>query len=203
MQMAPRDDLEREYEQLTPKQKAIVDARVAHLEVPKTHISRDYAPQTYNEEYAESEQDKEDEFNNSYVTQILNGRNNELIPEIVEYLQDIEQNQRSEGTMQTTGDPFSANPNMDDTDQSWQTWDDRPNKEAAQSASEATQAVAEQDNGSDQPIQLRAPVAARIEDDAVHVLFDKQYFQKLLEGQSLPPELHKQLMEDILSERLA
>jgi len=199
MQMAPRDDLEREYDNLTAKQQAIVDARVEHPNVPKTHISREYAPQIYNDKYADNDEDTIDEMNNSYVTQVLNGQNNELVPDIIRYKQDIKRNQRQEGTVSTQGDPFSALP--DDDGEGWQTWDERPNKQA-QERQESQQADSQGEGESHSQITLRAPVAAQVDDDAVHVLMDKQYFKSLLEGQSLPPELHKQLMSDLLSERL-
>jgi len=198
MAMAPRTDLEQEYDNLTDRQKAIVDARVEHPDCPKTHISRDYAPEIYNRDYAESETDHINEMNNSWVTQVLNGKSNEIIPEIVEYKQDIKQNQRREGEMTTTGDPFSADPNMDD-DNSWQTWDERPTKQAQQQNTQQEPATDASEHAQE-PIELRAHVAAQIEDETVHVVFDRQYFQSLLEGQALPPELHKQLMTEVLSE---
>lgn len=187
--MTPRDDLDRAYQQLTDMQKAVVDARVANPDVPKTHISRDHAPKIYNEEYADSEADHKDEFNNSHVTQMLNGNTNELIPEIIEYRQDIAHNQRSEGTMTTEGDPFTADPNMDDSE-GWQTWDERPNKAAAQS---------DNPTDSDQAdlVQSAVTTQPRIQvgdtGDGVVLKIDYSYLQELLEAQTLPPELNKEL----------
>jgi len=210
MQMAPRDDLEAQFADLTDRQKAIVEAWAEHPEATNCNIADTHAPRIYNEEYADSDDDHIKEMNESYVSQFSN---KDGINELIKYKQDIVQNQRFEGNATTEGDPFSADPNMQtQREAGYQTWDERPNNQAAQrSEPQQTRQQAEQqtDTAHDhipvdsQQIELRAPVAAQIHEDRVTVHFDKQYFQSLLEGQALPPELHRQLIEDVLSVQLA
>jgi len=202
--MAPRTDLEQAYDNLTDRQKAIVDARVAHPDVPKTHISRDYAPEIYNRDYADSEDDHKDEFNNSHVNQLLNGNEKAIIPEIIKYRQELKENQRSEGTMTTEGDPFSADPNMGDESEPWQTWDDRPNKSAAKaSESDGGDAQAQQTQLVSQGNKAAPRLAVADSGDGVVLKLDYEYVRELLEKHELPPEMQRQVMGVVFNKALA
>jgi len=201
--MAPREDLDAAYRNLTPMQQAVVDARVEHPNVPKTHISRDYAPKIYNEHYAEDESEHKDEFNNSHVNQLLNGNEKAIFPEIIEYRRELKENQRQEGTMTTEGDPFSADPNID-SDDSWQTWDERPNKTAAQtSASESDggdgDAQAQQTELVSQANQAAPRLAVADSGDGVVLKLDYEYVRELLESHELPADVEHRLMGVVFS----
>ena len=93
---------------------------------------------------------------------------------------EINENQREEGSMTTTGDPFSANPNLQQESNTVQGIKDRPVK-STQESPDATDAVhvEEAENG-------------------FHLYFDKHYLMELLESQELPPELHKRLVEEVI-----
>jgi len=198
--MAPREDLDAAYRNLTPMQKAVVDARVEHPNVPKTEISRNFAPKIYNEHYVDSKDEHKDEFNNSHVTQMLNGNTKEIIPEIITYRQELKENQRSEGTMTTEGDPFSADPNMGDESESWQTWDDRPNKSAAKaSESDGGDAQAQQTELVSQGNKAAPRLAVADSGDGVVLKLDYEYVRELLESHELPADVEHRLMGVVFS----
>lgn len=196
----PRDDLDERFRNLTDKQQAIVLVRVEHPDVPKTHISRDYAPEIYNERFVDSEDDTIDEMNNSYVTQVLNDESKQ---EIIKHKQEIKENERQEGELTTTGNPFTAGP--DDQPQGFQSIQDRPVKQTGSGERDTTDSQTNTQQA--EQTQMQSPAGVRVgqADQGVWVLFDERYLQQLLENQDieLPQELHERLVQALLDKAFA
>jgi len=182
MQVSPRPELDSRYDNLTPKQKAIVDARVQNPDATNRDIAHSIAPEIYNEKYKKQSEEPVDQLNESYTSQF---QNKDEIKELLDYKQELKDNQRTEGTMQTTGDPFSADPSMEQS-QAWQSITERPVQQ-----SQSTEPA----KGS---YQFQAPVIVEQQDDRWTVEFEPEYFQHLLSSQRLPPELHQELVEAVI-----
>jgi hypothetical protein len=185
MQVSPRPELDQRYQQLKPLQKAIVDARVENPDATNRKIAWEFAPKLYNERHKDESDEPKEEANESYTSQFLNDPD---IEELVQYKQDIQDNQRETGSMQTTGDPFSADPNMPEQKSGWQSVKERPVKQT-------------QDPEPTETYQFQAPVQVEIQDDRYRVDFEKEYFMHLLSSKRLPPELHQELVEAVLEEK--
>jgi len=174
MASQPRDDLERQYKNLTEKQQAVIDAHAEN-------------PNETNRRKAEIAGEKiGDSVNESYCSQVLNSK----YPELATYREEIVQNERSEGEMTTEGDPFSAIP---DESSGFQSIQDRPVK-ATQESAESTQ---ESQNA---PTAPRKAVQIKHQDDGLLVWFDERYLRELLESQELPPQLHQRLVDAVLAQ---
>lgn len=175
MASQPRDDLERQYKDLTEKQQAVIDAHAEN-------------PNETNRRKAEIAGEKiNDSVNESYCSQVLNSK----YPELATYREEIVQNERSEGEMTTEGDPFSAIPNESGGFQSIQ---DRPTKETQASADDGPQ------EPTTAPTAPRKAVQIKQEDDGLLVWFDERYLRELLESQELPPQLHQRLVDAVLAQ---
>jgi len=173
MASQPRDDLERQYKNLTEKQQAVIDAHAEN-------------PNETNRRKAEIAGEKiGDSVNESYCSQVLNSK----YPELATYREEIVQNERSEGEMTTEGDPFSAIP---DESGGFQSIQDRPVK--------ATQESAESSPDTTAPTAPRKAVQIKQEDDGLLVWFDERYLRELLESQELPPQLHQRLVDAVLAQ---
>lgn len=183
MQVSPRPDLEQEYQGLTPQQKAIVDAKVDYPDATNRAIAHEHGPAKLK---AQDNNKQKDKFNESYVSQFCN---NEDYDELIQYKQNIKQNQRSEGSIETTGDPFSANPNMPDGQSGWQSVKDRPVKQT-------------QPEQPTETYQFQAPIRVEQKENSWAVEFEPEYFQHLLSSKRLPPELHEELVEAVIAEKM-
>jgi hypothetical protein len=174
MASQPRDDLEQQYNNLTEKQQAVIDA---HSENPNET----------NRRKAEIAGEKiGDSVNESYCSQVLNSK----YPELANYREEIVQNERSEGEMTTEGDPFSAIP---DESGGFQSIQDRPVTETQQDDSSSQVSASA-------PTAPRKAVQIQQQDDGLLVWFDERYLRELLESQELPPQLHQRLVDAVLSQ---
>jgi hypothetical protein len=178
MRANPNDRLDRQYEDLTPKQQAIIDAHAEN-------------PDATNRKKAKLAGEKlgEGSVNESYCSQSLNND----YPEVAQYRAEIVQNEREEGQMQTVGDPFEAIPQQDSGYQSIQ---DRQVKRTQGQEQQADGTTGQIQDPTDSPLTPQQ-VAVSVQDDGVVVKFDRTYFRNLLETQELPPHMHKQLVAEI------
>jgi len=181
MQVSPRPELDERYENLTPRQKAIVAARVHNPDATNRTIAHEIAPKIYNDEYRPDGEEPVEQLNESYTSQF---QNKDEIEELIDYKQAIAHNQRDAGDMQTTGDPLSAAPGMD-AEQAWQGIHNRP---------------AQQTQPSEQSQHIHAPVRVEQQDESWIVEFDAEYFQHLLASQQLPLALHRKFVEAVMAD---
>jgi len=177
MRANPNDRLERQYEDLTAKQKAVIDAHAEN-------------PEATNREKARLAGEKldGDSVNESYCSQILN----KDYAEVAQYREEIVQNERQEGDMQTVGDPFEGIPQQDGP----QHIQERPTKGTEGQEDSSGTSTGQMQEPSESPLTPQQ-IAVRVEADGVVVKFDPTYFRNLLESQELPPHLHKQLVNEI------
>lgn len=174
MAAQPRDDLAQQYENLTEKQKAVIDAHAEN-------------PDETNRRKAELAGEKIDgSVNESYCSQVLKQK----YPEVATYREEIVQNDRTQGEMKTEGDPFSAIP---DDSGGFQSIQDRPVKQT-QGQDSDEQAVQTQEPQVGQQVQIQH------RDNGLVVWFDERYLRDLLESQELPPELHEKLVDAVLAQ---
>jgi len=196
MRANPNDKLERQYEDLTAKQKAVIDA---HAENPEaTNRKKAQVASELLKERVQSgdvslsalndESVAEISVNESYSSGILN----KDYPEVAQYREEIVQNERNEGDMQTVGDPFEGIPQQDGP----QHIQDRPVKSTQAKEDSSDTSTGQMQEPSDSPLTPQQ-IAVRVEGDGVLVKFDRRYFKNLLETQELPPHLHKQLVNEI------
>jgi len=177
MRANPNDRLERQYEDLTAKQKAVIDAHAEN-------------PDATNREKARLAGEKLDDgsVNESYCSRILK----KDYKEVAQYREEIVQNERNEGDMQTVGDPFEGIPQ----DDSYQSIQERPVKGTQAENKQADTSTNQVQEPTESPLTPQQ-IAVSVEGDGVVVKFDPTYFRNLLESQELPPHLHKQLVNEI------
>jgi len=177
MRANPNDRLERQYEDLTAKQKAVIDAHAEN-------------PDATNREKARIAGEKldGDSVNESYCSQILK----KDYKEVAQYREEIVQNERQEGDMQTVGDPFEGIPQQDGP----QHIQERPVKSTQGQEKQSDTSTGQMQEPADSPLTPQQ-IAVSVEGDGVLVKFDRTYFKNLLETQELPPHLHKQLVSEI------
>jgi len=185
----PRPELDQRYQNLTPRQQAVVDARVQNPDATNRDIAHTIAPEIYNSDKRQQGDEQIDQMNESYTSQF---QNKDEIEELIEYRQEIQDNQRQEGSIQTTGDPFSADPGMEEQS-GWQSVKDRPVKQTQQNTQEQPT----------ETYQFQAPVRVQQNDNSWTVEFDAQYFQHLLSSKRLPPELHEELVEAVIDAKMS
>jgi hypothetical protein len=197
MRANPNDRLERQYEDLTAKQKAVIDAHAENPEATNREKAN-VASQLLKERVQSGEvslSDLNDDsiegitVNESYSSGILN----KDYPEVAQYREEIVQNERQEGDMQTVGDPFEGIPQEEDSYQSIQERPVKGTQAQEDSSGTSTNQVKEPTDSPLTPQQI----AVSVEGDGVLVKFDRTYFKNLLETQELPPHLHKQLVNEI------
>jgi len=183
--IAPDDELEQQYDNLTEKQRAVIDAHAQNPDETNREKARIAGEDILGTEPV----------NESYCSEIINSK----YPELAKYREEIEQNERPEGKQKTIGDPFA---NLQDEDQSYQTITDRPVKEteASNSEQEPQEHVTMQE-----PQQVRQQFespAVQIADagDGIHIKLSYRYVQELLESPNsqLPDDLHQQLVDVVL-----
>jgi len=173
------DELEQQYQDLTDKQRAVIDAHAEH-------------PDETNRRKTEIAEGKlGDSINESYASQVINKK----YPKLAKYREEIEQNQRQEGSMTTEGDPLAGKISQNDT--GFQSIQDRPVKETqSQDQEQPSQESQAQPAVAQQPVQVREDV------DGVLLKIDYRYLRELLVDQDtrLPDELQARLV-DVLVER--
>lgn len=176
MQANRTRDYEQEYESLTEKQQAIIDA---HAENPDA-TNRDKARAA-----AEKLGDK---VNESYCSSVLN----KDYAEIAEWQRRVVQGEDVERTVTAQADPFTNIPE----ERSWQSIADRP---VTESDAEATQTGESSEGGRTQQRRRRtAGVAVEPQEDGMLVYFERSYLRELIESNDLPPELHERLVDELV-----
>lgn len=194
MQANPNDAMDREYQNLTEKQRAVIDAHAQQPEATNREKAR-----IAGEEILEDEEP----VNESYCSEIINKK----FPDLAEYRAELEQNERPQGAVSTTGDPFGQFGVQDSNSSStgFQSIQDRPVKDLPQDDSDdesgqepsrkPRQPAAQQPRiGSSSPIQVADT------GDGIAIKLSYRYVQQLLESQDtqLPDELHQQLVNVVL-----
>lgn len=182
----PQPELEQQYNNLTPPQQAIVEAYARYPNATNRDIAREHAPEIMHSEFddlPERYADK-DELNESYVSQT---KNKDKIQRLIDWKREIKENQRTEGTMTTEGDPFTGIPE-ENTVQHIQDRPVSPNQDTETNGAENTHEPAAQ-----QQVQIQQ------RDNGLVVWFDERYLQELLESQQLPPELQQRLVDAVLN----
>lgn len=190
MHVSPRPELEQRFDDLTPRQKAVVAARVQNPDATNRDIAHTIAPRIYNEEQKPPEKEPIDKMNESYTSQF---QNKDEIKELIKYRQEIRDNQRYEGETTTTGDPFSGNPAMQsqrEQSRGWQSITERPVQQ--------TNDQSQQQEPPKPRYEFQAPVRVEKKENAWTVEFEPEYFQHLLSSKRLPPELHQELVEAVI-----
>jgi len=175
MQANPNDQMDRDYQNLTDKQRAVIDAHAQNPDETNREKAR-----IAGEEILE----QDGPINESYCSEILNKK----FAELAEYRAEIEQNERPTGNIETTGDPFQNLPDNDEPDV--QTIQERPVKDAGQEQETVETASTIQSN----PIQVMDT------GDGIAIKLDYRYVQTLLESQEtmLPDDLHQQVVDVVL-----
>lgn len=94
MRANPNEDLDSQYQNLTEKQQAVIDAYAKHPDETNREIARIAGEEILGED---------DPVNESYASEITKDK----YADLAEYRAEIEQNGRPEGQEQTIGDPFA------------------------------------------------------------------------------------------------
>ena len=176
MQANPNEQMDQAYQSLTEKQRAVIDAHAKNPDETNREKARIAGEEILGQDGP---------VNESYCSEIINKK----YADLAEYRAEIEQNERPQGSVETTGDPFSDLPDNDEPDV--QTIQDRPVKDAGpeQEPMEATA----------QTIQSN-PIQVLDTGDGIAIKLDYRYVQTLLESQEtmLPDDLHQQLVDVVL-----
>jgi hypothetical protein len=179
MHANPNMDLDNQYDSLTEKQKAVIDAYAKNPNETNREIARIAGEEILADDGP---------VNESYCSEILNRDH----PQLAEYRAEIEQNEREAGSMQTAGDPFEALQN--DQQDTFQTIQDRPVKQT-ESEEESPQ-VAE-------TTHTVSPIQVASAPDGIVIKISYSYVEALLKARDvdLPEDMHEQLV-DALMQRL-
>lgn len=175
MQANPDAEFDREYQQLTDKQKAVIDAHAQNPEATNREKAR----------IAGEEILGNGPVNESYSSDILNNK----YPDLADYRAEIEQNERPKGTEKTTGNPLDAlKPDQDDN-KGFQSIQDRPVKGSTDDEPQVQQ----------QTVQRKSPIQVFDTGESIAVEFSYRYVEELLRDQQtqLPDDLHQQLVNVI------
>lgn len=182
MQANPDDRMDRLYQDLTEKQRAVIDAHAQHPEATNRKKAKVAGEEILGEDGP---------VNESYCSEILNKKFSDL----AQYRAEIEQNERASGDEQTVGDPFA---NIQSGEGSWQTIDERPTKVTSdESGNSEPQETADM---LQEPVQRVQPVQVADTGDGIAIKLSYRYVQSLLESQEaqLPENLHEQLVDVVL-----
>jgi hypothetical protein len=188
MQANPNTELDNQYQNLTPKQQAVIDA---HAKNPD-ETNREKARIAGEDILGQGEP-----VNESYCSEILN----KSYAELAQYREEIEQNERPEGQQQTVGDPFDALQPQDGDSRSRgpQTIQERPVKSTKDDTQE-TEPQAQTQTEPPHRVESNSPIQVADGGDGIVVKFSYRYVQSLLENQEtqLPDDLHQQLVDVVL-----
>jgi len=187
MQANPNDQMDTEYQNLTEKQRAVIDAHAKNPDATNREKARIAGVEILGQE---------DPVNESYASEILNKK----FADLAEYRAEIKQNERPQGSMQTTGDPFS---NIPDKEPGVQTIQDRPVKDAGPADGESQ--TVDQGQAHPKPTTQSTrvqsnPIQVLDTGDGIAIKLDYRYVQSLLESQDamLPDDLHQQLVDVVV-----
>jgi len=195
MQANPNTDLDQDYQNLTEKQKAVIDAHAKNPDATNREKARIAGVEILGED---------EPINESYTSEILNKDHAEL----AKYREEIEQNERVEGQQQTIGDPFkSLQQQQQDQGQGFQSIQERPVKQTTPESDETedtpqVQQPQVQQRTKSQPIQSTSPIQVADTGDGIVVKFSYGYLQDQLQrpDSQLPDELQQQLV-DVMFQR--
>lgn len=178
----PNDELDSQYDNLTEKQRAVIDAHAQNPNATNREKARIAGEEILNQG---------EPVNESYCSEILNKKYEGL----AQYREEIEQNERPQGSMQTTGDPFKSL----DQSEGYQTIQERPTKQT-QLKDDADDV--DNTERSSQPrqrpeIHSSAPLQVADTGDGIAIKFSYEYAQELIESPEshLPPELHQRIVD--------
>jgi len=173
MQANPNDEMDRQYQNLTEKQRAVIDAHAKNPDVTNRETARIAGEEILGQDSP---------VNESYCSEILNKK----FTDLAQYRVEIEQNERPTGDMQTTGDPFQNIPDNKEPDV--QTIQERPVTDAGP------------DNTAETAIRSNSPIQVMDAGDGVLLKLNYRYVQELLESteSQLPDELHEQLVDIVV-----
>jgi len=180
----PNDELDSQYDNLTEKQRAVVDAHAQNPDATNREKAR----------IAGEEILKQGEpVNESYCSEILNKKYERL----AQYREEIEQNERPTGSMQTTGDPFEGLES--DSSQGFQTIQERPTKQTQpqDDVSDTDSSEPPQQQSQRPEIHSSAPLQVADTGDGIAIKFRYEYAQELIESPEshLPPELQQRSVD--------
>lgn len=196
MQANPNTDLDQQYQNLTEKQRAVIDAHAQNPDATNREKSRIAGEEILGES---------EPVNESYTSEILNKK----YPKLAQYREEIEQNERVEGQQQTIGDPFEAL-QQQQQESGFQSIQERPVKEIVQSEtveSETEQSQPAQQSREPQvqrrqPVRSSSPIQVADTGDGIVVKFSYSYLQDQLQrsDSQLPAELQQQVV-DVMFQR--
>jgi len=179
----PNDELDTQYDNLTDKQRAVVDAHAQNPDATNREKAR-----IAGEEILE----QDEPVNESYCSEILNKKYERL----VQYREEIEQNERPEGSMQTTGDPFEG---LEQQAEGYQTIQERSTKQTQlqDDADDADSSEPSQQQSQRPEIHSSAPLQVADTGDEIAIKFSYEYAQELIESPEnhLPAELHQRIVD--------
>jgi hypothetical protein len=176
MQANPNEQFDREYENLTDKQRAVIDAHAQNPDETNREKARIAGEEILG---------MDGPVNESYSSDILNNK----YPDLADYRAEIEQNERFSGQEQTKGDPLEAlNPDNNDN-KGFQGIQDRPVKGSSKDDEPEVQ----------QTVQRKSPIQVFDTGESIAVEFSYRYVEELLrdQGTQLPDDLHQQLVNVI------
>jgi len=178
----PDDELDSQYDNLTEKQRAVIDAHAQNPDATNREKARIAGEEILNQG---------EPVNESYCSEILNKKYERL----AQYREEIEQNERNIGSMQTTGDPFKSL----DQSEGYQTIQERPTKQTQlqDDASEQEYSEPSQEQSQRPEIHSSAPLQVADTGDGIAIKFSYEYAQELIESPEshLPPELHQRIVD--------
>jgi len=166
--------MDRQYQDLTPKQKAVIDAYAKHPNETNREIARIAGEEILGDDGP---------VNESYCSEILN----KDYAELAEYRAEIEQNERGEGSQTTVGDPFEAF----QEESGFQSIQERPVKQT-ESDDEEPQVA---------PTQTVSPIQVADAGDGVVIKLSYRYVEGLLKARDveIPEDMHEQLVDVLMS----
>jgi len=176
MQANPNAEFDREYDNLTDKQRAVIDAHAQNPEETNREKARIAGEEILG---------NDGPVNESYSSDILNNK----YPDLADYRAEIEQNERPKGNEQTTGNPLDALKPDNNDNQGFQSIQDRPVKGSTDDEPQVQQ----------QTVQRKSPIQVFDTGESIGVELSYRYVEELLrdQGTQLPEDLHQQLVNVI------
>ena len=181
MQANPNEDLEREYQNLTEKQRAVIDAHAQNPDETNREKARIAGEEMLGQDGP---------INESYASEILNKDYGEL----AKYREEIEQNERPEGTQQTVGDPFEEL--QQQQSEGYQAIQERPVKSVQTEEEESAETAQQPQVQPVQRVQNATPIQVGDTGDGIVIKLSYRYVEDLIENpdSNLPAELHRKIV---------